>query len=145
MKSTRSLSILASLPILLGLLPAALRAQTTCFLQNGTMNGIYVISGSGTFGGSPFTLVGKVTYDGQGHGSITYSASVGGTIYRGITATGVYTVNADCTGSKTFTDSTGNTSHYDFVITPDGSKITWLETDSFTNVLGSALRLDHQN
>ena len=125
---------------LLGAAVPSLLGQNTCPVQNGTLNGTYVLSGTGSYGGSPIALVGKAVFDGAGNLTLTFSASVNGVIYRGLTATGTYNVNADCTGSKTFTDSMGNTTHYDFVVAPDGNKLTWIETDSFTSVLGNAVR-----
>jgi hypothetical protein len=127
--------------LMLAFAAGALWAQPSCSQLNSSVYGSYALSGSGTIGGSPFTLVGKITFDGQGKGTATYTFSVSGLVSRGVTATAVYTVNADCTGSKTLTDSGGNVLHFDFVTTPDGSKITWIETDSFTNVLGAAVRL----
>ena len=142
-KLIRSLKFFKTLPILLALAPVALRAQASCSLGNATMSGAYVFSGTGSFGGAPVALVGKITYDGQGKATAIYSSSVSGTIYSGLTATATYTVNGDCTGSTTITDSTGTTSHYDFVILPDGSRITWIETDTFTAVVVTAIRFDH--
>jgi hypothetical protein len=71
---------------------------------------------------------------------VTYSVSANGTITRGITATGTFIVNRDCTGSKTF-GSGPTAAHYDFVITPDGSMITWVETDAGVVISGQAVRL----
>ena len=49
---------------------------------------------------------------------------------------------SDCTGSKTFTNTAnGAVTHFNFVITPDGSTINWIETDSGTVLLGQATRL----
>jgi hypothetical protein len=62
---------------------------------------------------------------------------VNGTIYKGVAATATFTVNRDCTGSKTFSDG----SQYDFVITLDGSTITWIETDPGVVVSGTAVRI----
>jgi hypothetical protein len=144
MKSIRSRGLFAALPLLLALAPAV-KAQASCSLQNATLSGSYVISGTGSYAGAPFALVGRITYDGQGKASLTYSASISGVTYSGVNATGTYTVNSDCTGSKTLTDSTGATTHYDFVIAPDGSTITWIQTDSFTSVVGTAARLERKN
>jgi hypothetical protein len=46
-----------------------------------------------------------------------------------------FTVNPDCTGSKTI----GGT-NFDFVITPDGSKITWIVTNSGFTMAGTGVR-----
>jgi hypothetical protein len=44
-------------------------------------------------------------------------------------------VNRDCTGSKTI-----GTSHFNFVITPDGSTITWIVTDAGVTLSGTGIR-----
>jgi hypothetical protein len=72
---------------------------------------------------------------------VTETVSLNGTIFRGITGTGVFTLNSDCTGSKTFT-TFSETTDFDFVITADGSKITWIETDQGAVLTGTAVRLD---
>ena len=119
---------------------SALRAQAPqC--SNDTMRGVYMMSGGGTVVGlGPVAIVGIVTYDGQGGGQATATQSANGTIYRQVPSTGVFTVNADCTGSKTF--GTGATAtHFDFVITPDGKTITWIVTDSGRIMTGTAVRI----
>lgn len=129
---------------------SVLRAQEGGYCSNATMRGTYVMAGTGTLfpqGGAPILigLVGKVVYDGQGNGQVIQTASVGGVIYRQGTFTGTYSVNSDCTGSKTFTSSTGQASHFDFVITPDGRTITWIVTDAGQVLTGSAVRLDNRD
>ena len=56
------------------------------------------------------------------------------------TMKGVFTVNSNCTGSKTF--GTGATAtHFDFMITPDGKTITWIAMDSGVIIIGTAVRM----
>jgi hypothetical protein len=110
--------------------------QVQCPAGNATMNGAYVMSGSGTVVGlGPIATVGIVTYDGQGGGTSTSTTSVNGSIIRG-TSPGTFVVNRDCTGTKTF-----GTNNFDFVITPDGSKITWIITNPGAAVTGTAVRV----
>ena len=119
---------------------SALRAQgPQC--SNDTMKGVYLMSGTGTVVGLGLVAaLGKVTYDGQGGGQAILTQSANGTIYRQVASTGVFTVNSDCTGSKTF--GTGATaSHFDFMITPDGKTITWIATNSGVIMIGTAIRL----
>jgi len=113
-------------------------ADALCPRLNATKHGTYGMSGTGMIVGvGPIAVSGKITYDGHGNSSVTYTASVNGTIYRGVTATATYTVNPDCTG--TYTGSDG--SHYDFWVTPDGDRTTWIESDTGTVVTGSEHRL----
>jgi hypothetical protein len=85
-------------------------------------------------------VIARVFYDGNGHGSSTVTESLNGTIYQGITATATFTVNSDCTGNKTFVSAGGST-HYNFVITPDGKTITWVQTDTGVTLSGVAVRM----
>jgi len=85
-----------------------------------------VVSGTGTIVGlGPISAVGEITYDGQGNSIATYTASVNGTIHKGVT------------GSHSESDG----SHYDFVVTPDGNTAKWIETDTGTVVTGTEVRL----
>ena len=149
-RARRTAPRLATLGAILSLFltTSALRAQDAPpYCSNLTMSGTYVMTGTGTAlspgGGSTLIgVVGKVTYDGQGKGQVIETVSVGGNVFRQVTATGTFTVNPDCTGSKTFTSSTGQVSHFDFVIAPNGRTITWIVTDPGQVFTGNAVRLD---
>jgi len=115
-------------------------AEVPCPLQNATLHGTYVVYGTGTIVGvGPIAAVGEHTYDGQGHSVATYTLSVNGTIIKGVTVTGTYTVNSDCTMS--LAESDGST--YDLVVAPDGHMDTWINTGSGTVVSGTEVRLSH--
>ena len=103
-----------------------------------TLNGTYSLSGNGTMGGVAVATRGKVTYDGHGNGQATFTQSSGGFVQKFVAVPGVYTVNPDCTGSKTF----NGTTTYDFVVTPDGREITWIVTNSGAVFTGNAVRQD---
>jgi hypothetical protein len=131
-------NLLALVAFTAAVTPQALRADNTlCAEGNIVMNGTYLMSATGTVVGvGPVAVLGVVTYDGLGNGFVTSTKSVNGTIYKGVVATATFSVNRDCTGSKSFS----NGSHYDFVIAPDGSKITWIETDPNMIISGTAVR-----
>jgi hypothetical protein len=132
----RNLLVLAAFTAALA--PQVLLAADQCPAQNATKHGTYVVFGTGTIVGvGPISAVGEITYDGLGNTHATYTASVNGTAYRGVTVTGTYTVNRDCTGSLAESDG----SHYDFVAAPDGSKATWIQTDTGVVVSGTEARL----
>jgi hypothetical protein len=138
---------LAALAAVLSLLAAtpALKAEDEPSCSNATMHGTYALSASGFAGGAPLGAAGEVIYDGHGNGTIvTETLSVNGTIYRGITGTGSFTVNSDCTGSKSFTTTVGPVS-FDFAISADGSTITFIETDSGTTVTGKGVRINRRD
>ena len=95
--------------------------------------------GTGTVVGlGPVSAVGTITYDGNGNLINPFTASVNGAIFRGVTQTGTYTVNPDCTGTVV-----QGGAHYDFVVAPDASTVFWIETDAGTVVTGTAVRLRH--
>lgn len=136
---TKLLAAYALAAMTFAVAPQGLKAaDAQCPLQNATKHGTYMMSGTGTIVGvGPISIVGETTYDGEGNTSTTYTASVNGTIYKGLTVSGTYTVNPDCTGSVSET----NGQHFDFAVSPDGNTSMWLETDTGTVVTGTELLL----
>lgn len=113
-----------------------------CPLQNATMNGTYVASGTGTIAGvGPIATVGLVVYNGDGTGvSISGTTTVNGSASTAGNVPVTFTVNRDCTGSKTM-GSGPSAAHMNFVITPDGQTITWIVTDTGVTLMGTGVRL----
>lgn len=141
-RTSLKLSLIAAATLAASLTPAAFAADGLCAAQNLIMKGTYVISASGTILGlGPVTAVGQFTYHGDGTGtSGTSTLSVNGASSTSSGASAVYTVNPDCSGTKTV--GTGPTAqHYNFVITPDGQTITFIVTDVNVAVVGTAQRL----
>ena len=120
--------------------PQALKADPPphCFLGNAIMQGTYVANGTGTvIGVGPITAVTLIIYNGDGTGTVVFNTrSVNGTASTATNIPANFTVNPDCTGSKTI----GSTP-FNFVITPDGSRITWIRTDNGVTMSGTAIRL----
>src|SRR5260370_742853 len=87
-----------------------------------------------------FSVAGRFLPDGQGglNGKDTFSFD--GSIVRGRTYTGTYTVNSDCTGSITLSDPTNGTINADVVITNDGNELQLVAYDNGSNITGSAKR-----
>jgi hypothetical protein len=117
----------------------ALKAEGQC--SNATMKGTYVSSGTGTVGTtasfSPIASVGLVIYNGDGTGVLVYSTkTVAGVSSTSTNVPATFTVNPDCTGSKTIGPTNLN-----FVITPDGSKITWIVTNPGVTLMGTGVRM----
>jgi hypothetical protein len=142
MRTTRSRHYFRCvLPLLITVLvPLALSAQSQeCTRLNATLRGAYVSHGTGSVGGAPIAIVGITTYDGQGGFQLTATVNINGTVIKPPTGTGTYTVNRDCSGSQTV-----GSSHYDFVVTPDGSKVTYISTDPGAVITVISERLDHQ-
>lgn len=121
--------------------PAMSGAEPVC--SQATLQGTYMvlgtgILGAGTTGGATFATLGRVTYDGVGAGKVTSTSSLGGAISRDPGTPVTYTVNANCTGTK----SAGGTT-FDFVITADGRELLYIVTNAGTVVSGRAIRLDN--
>ena len=132
-------NVLAVAALAAGLTPQVLKAGTDqCLMGNAIMKGTYVASGSGTVVGvGPIAVVGELTYNGDGTGNaafVTQSVNGASSILTNIPVT--FMVNPDCTGSKTV-----GTGHYNFVITPDGSLITWIVTDNGVTLMGTGVRV----
>ncbi|MEO8597072.1 MAG: hypothetical protein ABI759_27385 [Candidatus Solibacter sp.] len=126
--------------LVLLLTASAARAQgppSNC--SQATLNGTYSLSGNGTIGAVAVATRGKVIYDGHGNGQATFTQSTGGFVQKFVAVPGVYAVNTDCTGSKTF----NGTTTYDFTVTPDGREITWIVTNSGAVFAGTAVRQDN--
>jgi hypothetical protein len=116
--------------------------STLCVMGDSVMSGTYVMSGTGNIVGlGPVVVVGEVVYNGDGTGVLmSATENVNGAVVRLSMVPAIFTVNRDCTGSKTV--GTGSSAeHFDFLITPDGSTITWVETDANAVISGTAVRI----
>src|SRR5215204_5446685 len=72
----------------------------------------------------PVAIAGYEVFDGNGKVKGHASANINGEITRNEHFSGTYTVNADCTGTATYSDGT----RYDQFIAPDGSILTFVLT-----------------
>ena len=102
-----------------------------------TLRGTYLFAYQGlTVSGrdrGPFALAGSEVYDGRGNVRNSVStSSTNGRIARFTRTTGTYTVNADCTGSVSYSDGT----RYDQFVAPDGSTIAFVQTNPGTVAAG---------
>lgn len=141
-RSSLKLSLIAMAASAASLTPAAFAADGLCAAQNLIMKGTYVVSASGTILGlGPVTAVGQFTYHGDGTGTGgTSTVSVNGATSASSGAPASYTVNPDCSGTKTVGFGPA-AQHYNFVITPDGQTITFIVTDVNVAIVGTAQRL----
>ena len=123
--------VLASM-LLLGtyLLPApTVQAQGGCSLA--TLQGDYLIHvrrdapAYAHEDGFPDLVVGVTTFDGEGNLSLDFTLSRGGQISRRVRQVGVYTLDADCTGTMT----NAGLRNWDLFVTNDGSEGAAIRTD----------------
>jgi hypothetical protein len=78
---------------------------------------------------TPVAAIGVDTFDGAGNLSGSITGSFGGLIFTS-PLSGTYTVNADCTGSATVTETNGGfVIHFSFVIVDHGRQLRNLATD----------------
>jgi len=113
-----------------------------CLMGNNVMSGTYVMSGTGNIVGlGPVVMAGEVVYNGDGTGVLmSATKNVNGAVVRVSMVPATFTVNPDCTGSK-IVGTGSSATHFDFLITPDGSTITWVETDANAVISGTAVRI----
>jgi hypothetical protein len=52
---------------------------------------------------TPIAVVGVLSFDGGGNASLNFTIAFDGNIGEGLTDTGTYSVNSDCTGAISFT------------------------------------------
>jgi hypothetical protein len=114
--------------------------------SDATLTGSYAAKGTGFLPlGSdvkdrevPIAAVGVDIFDGAGSVSTGYTLAVGGVSTPGLTGTGTYTVNPDCTGSMSFTtgDAAGITSN--LVIISNGTEFFEIFTSPASTVTGDA-------
>ena len=106
-----------------------------------TLRGTYLFSVEGTTvagnGKGPFALGGSEVFDGHGHSRLVLTSSTNGKISRFTRLTGKTTINADCTGTSTYSDGTT----IDDFIAPDGSAFVIVQTNPGTVVAGSEQRV----
>ena len=91
--------------------------------SNASFKGSYGASCGGFVGDSPLAVIGVLTADGKGNISGVETLSVNGVITSGVTFTGTYTVNADCTGSIETTTPDGVVTDHDFILDDNKKEI----------------------
>jgi hypothetical protein len=93
-----------------------------------TLDGTYLFAADGVaIKGNdqlPFANAGYEVFDGNGKVKAVFTQNVNGEITRNESISGTYTVEADCTGTATYSDGT----RYDQFIAPDGSELTFVQT-----------------
>jgi hypothetical protein len=118
--------------------PLADDSEVLCPHGNATVRGMYMSKGGGTVVGvGPVAFIGTVFFDGEGGLTNPFTVSQVGAIHR-VVGKATYTVNSDCTATFTTID---DTQHFDMRVSPDGSKLDYIETDPGTVISGSASRV----
>jgi hypothetical protein len=116
------------------------RNSTTCTLA--TLHGQYVFDATGydisNSTPAPKAVVELLTLKGDGTLTSLATVSLNGTIHSGVSGSGTYTVNQNCTGTLTFNGS-GFT--FDLFIAPNGSRFHMIETVSNTVLAGEVRRV----
>jgi uncharacterized protein (TIGR03437 family) len=85
-------------------------------------------------GGIPYSDVGQLVVDGNGNGSVTSLANIGGNTSQA-TGTGTYTVGSDCMGTAQVSNQNG-TLNYQFAIVKDGRAALFINTNPGWTVAG---------
>jgi hypothetical protein len=120
---------------LLAWCPSASAASSGC--EAGTLLGVYSYSYTGftvaaNHAQIPFAVAGLGSYDGQGHvtgASTTTTIDGRQAKARAVPYTGTYTVTPDCRVHESDTDVTGAVYNYSEYTGPNGTALTFVETD----------------
>ena len=115
---------------------APAQASHGCNARNIEGNYGYMVNGTNV-GNGLVASVGVVSADGEGRLTATDTVSANGLVLHR-TITGTYTVNPACTGSATFTDNFGQSTHLDFVLVDRGREFQFIQTDPATVTTGVA-------
>lgn len=108
-----------------GILPVV-HASGGC--SNSSLRGTFGAQFSGNvIGFGPIAGVALETYDGAGNFTFTQNVNVNGFPILNQPGSGTYSVNADCTGTKTFNPLNGQVIHLTFVIV--GKEVFHVQTD----------------
>ena len=99
-----------------------------------TLKGTYLFSGTGKDANVDFSFAGSEQFDGKGNIVTKQSVNGNSQIVR---ITGNYTLNSDCTGSSSYSDTT----HYNLFVSPDGSVFHYIQTDLGSVLSGQELRV----
>jgi hypothetical protein len=116
----------------------------TC--SNESLEGAYGFSFNGTTGLGLVAAVGKISFDGDGNVSGSYSESLGGVIIKG-NFVGAYVVHSDCTVSATLMGAKAPSSwsaQAEGVIVDDGRELFLVGTDPGTVVNGELKKLSRR-
>lgn len=112
-----------------------------------TVRGVYLFHASGynivNGAALPKAIIEKLVFDGDGNVSTpAVSLSINGTIIQPPQgAPGIYTVDADCTGTLAFADAAQN--RFALQIKPTGNEMNMLQTNPNTVIQGTAQRVAH--
>jgi hypothetical protein len=108
--------------------------------SNATLNGTYGFSSTGTVvsTGTPRVLLGRETYDGNGHFSDILTVNSGGALLE-TTNSGTYTVKPDCTGTI-FTTLGQLNLVVDFVIVDSGKEIYFIISSNPVSLIAYGVR-----
>lgn len=137
--------LLATTVLALNMAPLA-RADGGCSL--GSLKGSYANLRQGTLLSSvlglpapaPWIEVAREQFDGVGGFVVTATLNIGGVVINP-TAPGTYTINSDCTGTKTIFVGSGVTVTETIVVIGGGTKYIATDTEPFAVVQGTAERL----
>jgi len=136
--SLLALAVLAALVIATTMSKHTLRpvyASTGCTDATLTGNYAFNFSGFGTRGSNPkgnelpVGAVGVFTFDGAGNHSSSFTLVQNAVVSTGNTASGIYSVNSDCTGSITWTGGPAAGVTFNIAVNGGGSEFFGIETD----------------
>ena len=134
-----ALSLIAVSMLATTLVSAQASPEPSPVCSTSLLKGTYGALLHGMASGLPFAALDVVIADGQGSLSGTGTIAYNGVVSRGVPISATYVINADCSGSATF--SSGATQN--LIITRSGAEAQFIRTDNnLDQVLGDAKRTD---
>lgn len=128
----RKMTIAAAAMAIGGLMFAVAPAAQACVTS--TFTGNYSVTFTGFVGNLTLNAEALLIANGAGGftGQISYEKN--GNLHRNLTLSGSWSLNSNCTGSGSITNSVLGTVNFDFTLNPKGKVINGVETDSGTAV-----------
>ena len=128
----RKIAISAAAMAIGGLVFTVAPAAQACV--NSTFTGNYSVTFTGFVGSLTLNAEALLIADGAGGFSGQISYEKNGKPHRNLALTGSWSLNSNCTGSGSITNSVLGTVNFDFTLTRRGKVINGVETDSGTAV-----------
>jgi hypothetical protein len=119
---------------LLALIGASGAASATPACNKALLSGGYGFTATGFNAAGPLALVGRAVFDGNGGFTAVRTISSNGTIIQNAAVGGVYTVDADCRGTLTFTVGVPAAQGYDMVLDTFGTHLRLIGTQAGTMI-----------
>lgn len=143
MTRTIALALLATTFLALNTTPSAYASCSLASLKGAyglLRQGNLLTSVLGLPAPAPWVEVAREQYDGAGNFVVTAALNIGGVVINA-TVPGTYTINSDCTGTKTVDVGSGVTVTESLIVMSGGTRYVATDTEPFAVVQGTAEKI----